>query len=101
VDVESLDIVGVAALERAVREADLVVVDEIGRMELCSPRFLPALEAALASPKPILGTILSAPHPLLDPLKQRPEVELYRLTTKNRDHLADALRARLLTEVPV
>jgi len=101
VDVERLDAVGVAALERATAEADLVVVDEIGKMELCSPRFLPALEAALASPKPVLATILAASHPLLDPLKWRPDIELYRLTTKNRDDLADALRARFSTEVPV
>jgi len=99
VDVSAFDAVGVPALEAATREADVIVVDEVGKMELCSPRFVDALEAALASPKPILGTILQAPHPWTDALKRRPRVELYRLTGRNREDLKEALVARLRTEV--
>jgi nucleoside-triphosphatase len=99
VDVPGFEAVGIAALETATAEADLIVVDEIGKMELCSPRFIPALEAALASRQPVLGTILHAPHPWTDGLKRRPTVELYRLTQRNREHLKDALLARLRTEV--
>ena len=99
VDVPTLEAVAVTALEAATREADLIVVDEIGKMELCSPRFAPALEAALASRKPVLGTILQAPHPWIDGLKRRPTVELYRLTERNRQDLKDALVARLHCEV--
>jgi nucleoside-triphosphatase len=99
VDVAAFEAVGVAALEKATREADVIVVDEVGKMELCSSRFVHALEAALASAKPILGTILQAPHPWTDALKRRPRVELYRLTERNREDLKDALLARLRTEV--
>ncbi|HSB70850.1 MAG TPA: NTPase [Candidatus Methylomirabilis sp.] len=98
VDVASFEAVGVEALEAATREADLIVVDEIGKMELCSTRFMAALEAALLSPKPILGTILQAPHPWTDALKRRPAVDLYRLTERNREDLKGALLARLLAE---
>jgi nucleoside-triphosphatase len=100
VDVPAFEVVGVAALEAATREADLIVVDEIGKMELCSERFMDALEAALRSPKPFLGTVLQAPHPWIDALKRRPDVELYRLSERNRADLKDALLARLGTEVP-
>jgi nucleoside-triphosphatase len=100
VDVPAFEAVGVAALEAGAREADVIVVDEIGKMELCSPRFVHALEAALASPKPLLGTILQAPHPWTDGLKRRPRVELYRLTGRNREDLRLALLARLQSEVP-
>ncbi len=98
VDVPAFEAVGVAALEAAAREADLIVVDEIGKMELCSQRFAEALETALRSPKPLLGTVLQAPHPWIDALKRRPEVELYRLTERNRADLQDALLARLSAE---
>jgi len=97
VDVAAFEAVGVAALSAAIRDADLVVVDEIGKMELCSPRFVEVLEAALASPKPILGTILQAPHPWLDGLKRRNGVEIYRLCERNRSDLTDALLAHLQT----
>jgi len=99
VDVAAFEAVGVSALDAATREADLIVVDEIGKMELCSRRFVDALETALRSPKPFLGTVLQAPHPWIDALKRRPEVELYRLSERNRTDLQDALLARLSAEV--
>jgi nucleoside-triphosphatase len=99
VDVPTFEAIGLAALEAATAGADLVVVDEIGKMELCSPRFLPALETALASAKPLLGSILHAPHPVTDAIKRRPEVELYRVSVRNRNDLAEAIAARLRTEL--
>src|SRR5512135_918145 len=60
VDVPAFEAVGVSALEAATRDADLIVVDEIGKMELHSRRFMDALETALRSWKPILGTVLQA-----------------------------------------
>jgi len=101
VDVPTLEAIGVVALEQATAGADLIVVDEIGKMELCSPRFLPALEAALASGRPFLGSILHAAHPITDAIKRRPGVELYRLSVRNRNDLAEAIAARLQTELGV
>ena len=43
VNVEGLELVGVTALLDAVRNADLVVVDEIGRMEMLSLKFRDAV----------------------------------------------------------
>ncbi len=99
VDVPVFEAVGVEALEAATRQADLIVVDEIGKMELCSPRFATALEAALAGRAPLLGTILQAPHPFADAIKRRANLDLYRLTERNRGDLQDALVARLRSEV--
>jgi nucleoside-triphosphatase len=87
--------VDVEAFEAGLAEADLLVVDEIGKMELCAPGFAPAIEAVLRSPKPLLATILAASHPWADGLKRRPDAELYRLTSRNQPHLEDALLARL------
>jgi nucleoside-triphosphatase len=101
VEVPALEAIGIAALEQATGGADLIVVDEIGKMELCSPRFLPALEAALASGRPFLGSILHAPHPVTDAIKRRPDVELYRLSVRNRNDLAEAIAARLQVELGV
>jgi nucleoside-triphosphatase len=99
VDLSVLEALGITSLDAATAEADVIVVDEIGKMELCSPLFIPAVEAALASRKPVLGTIMQAPHPWVDGLKRRSKIELYRLTQRNRQDLEDALVARLQCEV--
>ncbi len=47
VDVEALERVGVPALQRAAQQCDLVVIDEIGKMELFSPRFREAVSQVI------------------------------------------------------
>ena len=76
------------AIERAIAEAQLIVIDEIGKMELLSNRFRQAVLAALECGKPVLATIMLAAHPWADALKRRPEVSLIVLTEANRDQMA-------------
>ena len=87
VDIDALDRVGVSALHQALKEADLVVIDEIGKMELLSPRFKEAVTQALNSGKRVLGTIMLNPHPFVDEIKHRPEVEVLFLTRGNRPEI--------------
>jgi nucleoside-triphosphatase len=84
VDTAALDRVGVSALRRAVHETDLIVIDEIGKMELISPQFREAVTQAINSDKKILGTIMLNPHPLADEIKRRPEIETLLVTRDNR-----------------
>ncbi len=93
VDLEALDAVGVPAIERATAEAELVVVDEIGKMELFSNRFRQVVLGALESGKPVLGSIMLAAHFWADAIKARAEVSLVVLTETNRGQL----EAELLT----
>jgi nucleoside-triphosphatase len=101
VDLESIDGVGVPAIERATAGAALVVIDEIGKMELFSNRFRQAVLSALESGKPVLGSIMLTPHPWADAIKARPEVEVILLTEANRSqvegNLLATFRARLHT----
>jgi nucleoside-triphosphatase len=87
VDVEALDRVGVPALRGAIEAGWLVVVDEIGKMELASAALRAAVEAALASPAPLLGAVMAAPHPWADRVKAAPGVTVVEVTTANRDRL--------------
>jgi len=76
VDIDGLDRVGVSALRRAVRECDLVVVDEIGKMELFSDNFKTAVLDMMDSGKRVLGTIMLSPNPWADRIKCQPQVNL-------------------------
>jgi nucleoside-triphosphatase len=93
VDVGGLDRVGVAALRGATRECDLVVVDEIGKMELFSPDFREAVLELLNSDKRVLGTIMLSSHPWVDQIRQAPNVFIIAVTrTNHRDVLERVLQ---------
>jgi nucleoside-triphosphatase len=84
VDIESLDRVGVSALREAINRSDLVVIDEIGKMELFSPAFRQVVLQALESEKRVLGTIMLAPHSWADEIKRHPGVALLPVSRENR-----------------
>jgi nucleoside-triphosphatase len=91
-----LERVGVPAVARAVEEACLVVMDEVGRMELCSPAFQAEVAAALDSSKPVLGTLQDRRNTFLDGIRARDDVEILRVTESNRDDMAATVRELML-----
>ena len=95
VDVESLNRVGVAALNQAARQCDLVVIDEIGRMELFSASFREAVLEIIGSGKKVLGTIMLVPNPWADAIKRKSQVNLVEVTRTNYDRLLADIRCWL------
>jgi len=87
VDVASFERVGVQALREAMPRDGCVIIDEIGKMELCCKAFGEAVAVAMDSDHPVLGTIPIHRHPFLDALRQRPDVTLIDVTHASRDEL--------------
>jgi nucleoside-triphosphatase len=87
VDIQNLDNVGVAAVNQAIEISDLIVIDEIGKMELFSTRFREAALKAIDSGKKVLGTIMLSPNPFADEIKRHPEVKVVQLTRANNDEV--------------
>lgn len=88
--VNLLDIerVGVMAIRRAVAQADVVIVDELGPMELHSAAFVAAVEMAQAASKTFLATIHKrASHPLVSSIKANPANQILEVTLNNRELL--------------
>lgn len=83
VDIDSMERVGVPALYKALQQCDLVVVDEIGKMELFSASFREAVPQIIDSGKRMLGTITLNPHPWADAIKHHPQVKLITVTRSN------------------
>jgi nucleoside-triphosphatase len=83
VDTGALDRVGVSALRRAVTESDLVIVDEIGKMEVLSPQFKETVRQAIDSDRKVLGTIMLNFHPFADEIKRHPQAETLSVTRDN------------------
>jgi len=97
VDIDSLDKVGVSALNQAVRDCDFVVVDEIGKMELFSTKFREAVQNILNSGKRLLGTIMLSPNPYADAIKRQPQVNVLTVTRTNHQQVLEELRHWLST----
>ena len=85
VDLTALEEIGIARIEAAVRRGALVVIDEIGPMEILSAPFRQAVEAALASGADVLGTIAARSDPFTDAIKARADVTLVEITPARRE----------------
>ena len=91
VDINSLDEVGVSALQRAAQQCDLVVIDEIGKMELFSVKFRKTVLQVFDSGKRVLGTIMLSPNPWADAIKRKPQVNLITVTRANYHQVLEEL----------
>jgi nucleoside-triphosphatase len=94
VDLAAFERVALPALEVAKR-ADVVVLDELGKMELASEPFCESVLALFESGVAVVATAQSSPHPFTDALKRRCDLERLRVTKATRDALPDDIAARL------
>ncbi len=92
VNQEDLDSIGVRAIQTALRDADVVIIDEIGPMELFSQAFKQAVIDATKSSKLILGVVhQSARDSIIESLKNRDDTLIVTATFANRNDLHNIL----------
>lgn len=91
VSIDDLEEIGVSALRRAIEKDDVIVIDEVGKMELFSTQFQQAVLDAIESGKAVLGTIMLVPHPWADRIKRHPRVRVLHLTEANRDAVREEI----------
>ncbi len=92
VDVEAFERIALPALADP-GPGGVVVVDELGKMELASPAFREAVLRSLEGSGAFVATVHAHRHPFTDALKRR--LEVVRVTHGNRDALPERLAARL------
>jgi len=90
-DLSALETVGLGAIREALRAQQLVVLDEIGPMELRSATFRDVVSDAFDSRVPILATITARPFPFTNGLKRRAGVTLIEVRRDNREQLVSEL----------
>jgi len=95
VDIDSLEKVGVKALEEALEEKQVIAVDEIGKMELLSEKFQAVLQQLLKSPKPLIGTIMQGKNEITDAIKDREDVAVFHVNEETRAYLQNEILLRL------
>jgi nucleoside-triphosphatase len=96
-DLAALETVGVEAIREAMRTGQVIVIDEIGPMEIRSEMFRRAIQDALDSGAPVLATITARSTPFTDSIKSRPDVSIVQVHLANREMLASNLREKFRT----
>jgi nucleoside-triphosphatase len=74
---------------------ELIIIDEVGKMECFSEGFRKAVISALDSPNRVLGTIAAKGSGFIESIKQRKDVSVLTVTLSNRDILPEELAAKL------
>ena len=88
VNLDALERVGVTAIETAAKECDIVIIDEVGRMEVESEKFVDIVKKILEEDKPLILTLhKKSRNPLLQDIRRRDDVRILEVTPINRDLL--------------
>lgn len=84
VSIENLENFAVKEIEKGIiLENCLIVIDEIGKMELISEKFKKVVISALESQNKVLATIMYKSDPFCDKIKKRKDTQLFVLEKEN------------------
>lgn len=93
VDVAGFEMNVVPVLDADRSDVDLIVIDEIGKMECCSKKFAAVVRGILESEKSVLATVAQKGAGLISEVKECSGTELITLTRDNRDEMvAETIR---------
>ncbi|HEY6282922.1 MAG TPA: nucleoside-triphosphatase, partial [Nitrososphaerales archaeon] len=99
VNLTDLAEIGAAGLTAAANLSELIVIDEVGPMELVSPEFRRAVKRCIESGKPIFAVVHERlDDDLLNVLRGKAKLILT-LSVENRDASGEELGAALLAAV--
>ncbi len=88
VDIAVLEEVGIKALEEAMEKADVIVIDEVGKMEVGSKKFVKVVREILELDKHLIMTLHKKSRtPLLQEIRRRDDIRMLEVTPINRNLL--------------
>jgi len=93
VSIDNIENIAVPSI--APRERDVIILDEIGKMECFSDVFRKAALEALDSPNIVVGTITFGGDDFILGIKEREDIEVHEVTTENRDVLPDIIMKKV------
>ena len=83
VNLADLERVGLKAIDEALENKEIIVIDEIGRMELFSQRFRDKVIESINSSKKVLAVITQAKSEFVESLKISPRLKIFELKEDN------------------
>jgi len=86
---EVLEGLGLRAIKEAIARGKVLIIDEIGPMQLQSSEFRQVLQTIITMKHKLIGTVVLRPHPVADTIKHQAGTKLLHLTRSNRDQIVD------------
>ena len=85
IDPAAIERIAVPAIEEAMRDYEVIVIDEIGKFSVESEAFVEIVRAAMKIDKPTLMTLhKKSRHPLLQDIRRRDDARILEVTPVNR-----------------
>jgi len=103
VDLDALEKIGAHAIEKAItdEEINIIIIDEIGKMEMLSEKFCEMVIEALDSDKPIMVTLHKKSRtPLLQDVRRRDDIRILEVTEVNRNLLPYKIEKIMAEKLP-
>ena len=94
VDLQDLERIAVPSIVPS-QSDQVVIIDEIGKMECLSSLFRETITKALDCPNPVIATVALHGGPFIDKIKSREDVLLIVLSEGNRDSLVTFLAQKI------
>jgi nucleoside-triphosphatase len=93
VSIENIETIAVPSITPVNR--NIIILDEIGKMECFSEIFKQAAQNALDSPNIVIGTITFGGDDFILRVKRRDDIEITEVTQENRNSLPDVILKKI------
>lgn len=87
INLRAIDSTAVPALRRAAKMNRIIIIDEIGPMEIVSELFCKTVSEILKSQAIVVGTIVQRSYAFADKVRVHPRVHIKTVTSENRDKI--------------
>ncbi len=88
VNLEHIDQIAVPSMTPA-KSHEIIVIDEIGKMECFSPLFRQTLIKILDAENPVIASIAQKGDRFIQGIKKRENILLFQISEKNRDEMVN------------
>ena len=100
VNIKDIEEIAAPALREALKNKECIIIDEIGRMELYSPKFCSLVKKVLDSEKKVLGTIQARHNEFLDSIRERKDTKVIEVIFENRRKIVKEIKEVLRWREP-
>jgi len=93
VSLENIEAIAIPAI--LPQPNSVIIIDEIGKMECFSNKFIEAAQRALDASNIVVGTITLGGSDFILQVKKREDIEIIEVTAENRDQLPDIITEKV------